>query len=234
MAPLVKVEALGRGVGGDQDQPFLRLEAIRGKTPVLARVPALSFLLGAVAADRKDSLEAGRAQRLHGGDLAVNVLGIDQHVRVRLLRADLPDGVHQGSELGVLRLRLRLLRQLGQLVQRLGDVDGSRQPRGAGSLLALQPGEELRQVLGFEDGAILFFLGGEGAEAFEAPLVLPESAEPLLAGFLLLGSLRDGSLVAFTYHGKRPAAGTSRGHRPLEQGDEREYLAVLPVVEGPA
>ena len=146
MAPLVKVEALGTA-SWRPGSALLRL-GDPWQDAGLARVPRSPSSSGGCPSRRiRDRPRAA----LHGGDLAVNVLGITSTF-ASVLRGSA--GWRLRIELGVLRLTSTPA-PTRPARQRLGDVDGSPAARPV-RCSRCSPARRARSS--FEDGAILFFL----------------------------------------------------------------------------
>lgn len=227
VAAVVEVEALGAGVGADEDHVLLAAEA--GGT-----LAALAVVV--VAGEREDvsselALGVGSGQGVGDGGEAVGVLGVNQDVGARLGGPDGLDLVQERGDLGVVGLAGGgLLNQGAQLLFALLQTAEPGALALAGLLLAVDVVAEERElgrdILGLEGGLVQLLLVREGAETLEAAAQFFEGAEPLRARLLgLVAALRE-LVQAVGDRLQGSAAGADRGGRALEERHEREYVGV--------
>lgn len=169
--------------------------------------------------------EPGRGEPCDDRRLAVGILGVDEHVRVRLGLADLADLGHERRDLRVLLAQgaIRNIEERGERppAARLLAALARLAPR-----LALETREPAGDLLGLERLALALLVVGHGAELAEAAMEVAKGADALPALVVILLALAERALEPIGDHRERRAARGDRRDAPLEKRDEREHLIV--------
>ena len=184
VASLMKVQTFRGRVCTDEDQ-IVSLPKLLGDRP--------PFCFVVVAVHREDRADSGRIlQGLRQGKLTIDILGIDKDVRSWFFLANLRNDRVQALDFGV--LFERGIRQVDQFVELLDDVRNPTDLTRAASRLAVERGELLGHVFGFQEAPLLFLVQAQNTESIELALVVAQRFDSLSPAFLILDRFIENAL----------------------------------------